>query len=65
MLYEGPSLASHPLHRERKAATIEMSPQQKLDVTNQIHALHRCRGVQLRHNVFSGVSILVPNCYVR
>ena len=36
------SLASHTLHREEgseHAATIELSPQQKLAVTNEIHAL--------------------------
>ena len=32
------SLASH---RERKAATMELSPRQKLDVANQIRAVPR------------------------
>ena len=50
------------------AATIELSPQQKLDVTNQIHVFRRSHpvhshGVQLRHNMFSGCQhILLPNC---
>ena len=38
------SLASHTLRREEGygyAATIELSPRQKLDVTNQIHALRK------------------------
>ena len=38
------SLASRTLRREEgsgHAATIELSPQQKLDVTNQIRALRR------------------------
>ena len=39
------SLASHTLRMREEgsghAATIELSPWQKLDVTNQIHALHR------------------------
>ena len=38
------SLTSHSLRREEgsgHAATIELLPQQKLDVTNQIRTLHR------------------------
>ena len=74
------SLASHtPSQREEgsgHAATIELSPRQKLVRTNQIRALRRshrrCHGVQLRHNVFSGrmsaayyLTAMVNNCVPR
>ena len=48
------SLASHTLHREEgsgHAATIELSPWQKLDVTNQIRAL--CRLHPLSRSTFT------------
>ena len=53
------SFASHTLHREEgtgHVATIELLPQQKLDVTDQIALFidHiRCHGVVVCRNVFS------------
>ena len=54
-------LASHTLCRERKAATTELSPQQKLDVANQIHALHRSHPLSwsTSRHMFSGCQHLV------
>jgi len=48
------------------AATVELFPWQKLDVTNQIRALrNHCHGVQLRRNVFSRCQHLITyNHYV-
>ena len=66
------SCKPHPSQREEEsgyAATIELSPRQKLDVTNQIRGLLECiccHGVQLRHTTsLADVSILLPNRYVR
>ena len=53
------SLASQTLRREEGSghvATLKLSPRQKLDVTNQIGALHSshvCHVVQLHHNVLN------------
>ena len=57
------SLTSHTLQRSGHTATIELSPRQKLDVTNQIRALRAdhicCHGVQYV-TCLMDVSILLP-----
>ena len=55
------SLASHTLCREREAATIKLSPRQKLDVANQIHALRRSHPLPWSTSRLVDVSILLPN----
>ena len=61
------SLASHTLLREEgsgHAATIELSSQQKLTVTNEIRALHRLRPLSWSSNYITclaDVSILLSN----
>ena len=64
------SCKPHPSQREEgsgHAATIELSPRQKLDVTNQIRALFVdhicCHGVQLCHNYVTIMSQLCHNVF--
>ena len=70
------SLTSHTLHREKEsgsAATIKLSQQQKLDVINQIRALHRSHllswGSKYITTCLADVSILLSvtfdNCVPR
>ena len=59
------SLASHTLRRKEGSgyvATLELSPWQKLDVTNQVCALHSSHAVQLRQNMLSGS--MSASCYL-
>ena len=66
------SLASHTLRRAEErsghAATIKLSPRQKLDVTNQIRALRRSHLLSWSNNYvttcLADVSILLSNCCV-
>ena len=64
------SLASHTLRREEGSghtATIELSPQQKLDVTNQIHTVDRirCHGVQSCRVLSRCLTAVFDNCIPR
>ena len=64
------SLASHTLHREegsRHTTTIELSPQQKLDVTNQIHAFSRSHSLSSSsyYGTVFRCQYLIIYCYVQ
>ena len=65
------SLASHTLCREEgsgHAASIELSPRQKLDMTNQIHAVRRSHPLSWSSSYvttcLADVSILLSYRYV-